>query len=79
MFLEIVTPEKTLYSNDIKYVKVPGSEGQFGVLKDHAPIISTLEKGEIKVVEPDDDEKIFKVKGGVIEIIKNNIIILLKL
>jgi len=79
MFLEIVTPEKTLYSNDIKYVKVPGSMGQFGVLKDHAPIISTLEKGEIKVVEPDDDEKIFEVKGGVIEIIKNNIIILLKL
>jgi len=79
MFLEIVTPEETLYSNDIKYVKVPGSNGQFGVLKNHAPIISTLEKGEIKVVEPDDDEKTFQVKGGVIEILKNNIIILLKL
>ena len=79
MFLEIVTPEETLYSSDIKYVKVPGSKGQFGVLKDHAPLISTLEKGEIKVVEPDDDERIFQVKGGVIEILKNNIIILLKL
>ena len=79
MFLEIVTPEKTLYSDEIKYVKVPGSKGQFGVLKDHAPIISTLEEGEIKVVEPDDEEKTFKVKGGVIEILKNNIIILLKL
>ncbi len=79
MFLEIVTPEKTLYSKEIKYVKVPGSGGQFGVLKDHAPIISTLEKGQIKVVEIDDTEELFDVKGGVIEILKNNIIILLKL
>ena len=79
MFLEIVTPEETLFSSEVKYVKVPGSKGQFGILKDHAPLISTLEKGEIKVVEPDDDEKIFNVEGGVIEILKNNIIILLKL
>ncbi len=79
MFLEIVTPEETLYSKEVRYVKVPGSQGQFGILKDHAPIISTLEKGEIKVVEPDDDEITFEVKGGVIEILKNNIIILLKL
>ncbi len=79
MFLEIVTPEETLYSSEIKYVKVPGSNGQFGVLKDHAPIISTLEKGQIKAVEPDGTEKFFDVNGGVIEILKNNIIILLKL
>ena len=79
MFLEIVTPEETLFSSEVKYVKVPGSKGQFGVLKDHAPIISTLEKGQIKVVEPDDTELSFDVNGGVIEILKNNIIILLKL
>ncbi len=79
MFLEIVTPEETLYSKEIKYVKVPGSDGQFGILKDHAPIISTLQKGQIKVVEIDDTEELFDVKGGVIEILKNNIIILLKL
>ncbi len=79
MFLEIVTPEETLYSDEVKYIKVPGSDGQFGILKDHAPLISTLKEGEIKVVEPDDEEKLFKIKGGVIEIQKNNIIILLKL
>jgi F-type H+-transporting ATPase subunit epsilon len=79
MFLEIVTPEKTLFSSEIKYVKVPGSQGQFGVLKDHAPVISTLEKGRIKIVEPDDTEQFFDINGGVIEILKNNIIILLKL
>jgi F-type H+-transporting ATPase subunit epsilon len=79
MFLEIVTPEKTLYSNEIKYVQVPGSLGKFGVLKNHAPLISTLGKGIIKIKEPDDTERIFDIEGGVIEVLKNNIIILLKL
>ncbi|NPA68623.1 MAG: ATP synthase F1 subunit epsilon [Chlorobi bacterium] len=79
MFLEIVTPEKTLYSNEVKYVKVPGSKGEFGILKNHAPVISALEKGKIKVTEPDEKEIFFDIKGGVIEVLKNNIIILLKL
>ncbi len=79
MFLEIVTPEETLYSNDIKYVQVPGSKGQFGILKNHAPVISTLEKGQIKVVEDDDTEKFFDIDGGVVEVLKNNIIVLVKM
>ena len=79
MFLEIVTPEKTLYSNDVKYVNIPGSKGKFGVLKDHAPVISTLEKGQIKVIENDDKELFFEVNGGVVEVLKNNIIILAKM
>jgi len=79
MFLEIVTPEKTLYSDEINYVQVPGSLGKFGVLKNHAPLISTLGKGIIKIKEPDDTERIFDIEGGVIEVLKNNIIILLKL
>ncbi len=78
MFLEIVTPEKTLFSNEINYVKVPGSKGQFGVLKNHAAMISSLEAGKIKIVKADDTEEFFDIKGGVIEILNNNIIILLK-
>jgi F-type H+-transporting ATPase subunit epsilon len=79
MFLEIVTPEKTLYSNDVKYVKVPGTKGQFGILNNHAPLISTLEKGQIKIEENDGAEKYFEINGGVVEILNNNIIILLKI
>ena len=79
MFLEIVTPEKNLFSNEVKYVKVPGSKGEFGVLKNHADLISTLEKGVIKVVDMNDQEQFFNINGGVIEILKNNIIILLKM
>lgn len=79
MFLEIVTPEKTLYSNDTKYVNIPGSDGKFGVLNNHAPVIATLQKGKIKVVENDDKELFFDVNGGVVEVLKNNIIVLAKL
>ena len=78
MFLEIVTPEKTLYSSDIKYVNIPGSNGKFGVLNNHAPVISTMQKGQIKVVDNNDKELFFDVNGGVIEVLKNNIIILAK-
>jgi len=49
------------------------------VLKNHAPLISTLEKGQMKVVDENDEESFFDINGGVIEILKNNIIILLKL
>ena len=79
MFLEIVTPEEKLYSNDVKYVKMPGSGGLFGVLKNHAPTISILEKGQIKVVDNDDKEIFFDVNGGVVEVLNNNIIVLAKL
>jgi F-type H+-transporting ATPase subunit epsilon len=79
MFLEIVTPEKNLFSNEIKYVKVPGSKGEFGVLNNHAALISTLEKGTIKIVDSNNEEKFFDINGGVIEVLKNNIIILLKM
>lgn len=79
MFLEIVTPEKTLFSDEIKYIQVPGSKGKFGVLNNHAPLISTLEEGKVKIIDKDNEERFFDINGGVIEILKNNIIILLKM
>ncbi|MEA1897532.1 MAG: ATP synthase F1 subunit epsilon [Bacteroidota bacterium] len=76
MFLEIITPEKTVYTGEIKLIRVPGSEGSFEVLSNHAPIISTLTKGDIKVVTEDDKENHFEINGGVIEIRENKIIVL---
>ena len=49
MFLEIVSPEKTLFTGDVSSVQLPGSEGSFQILNNHAPIVSTLKKGEIKL------------------------------
>ncbi|MGE0562430.1 MAG: ATP synthase F1 subunit epsilon [Flavobacteriales bacterium] len=75
MHLEIITPEKNIYSGEVSLVNLPGSDGSFGILENHAPIISTLKAGTIKVVE-NDKELFFEVKGGVIEMSNNSIIVL---
>jgi F-type H+-transporting ATPase subunit epsilon len=76
MRIEIITPEKKVFEGDIKSVRVPGKKGSFQVLKDHAPIISTLEKGLVIMVDLNDNEKIYEIEGGVIEVKTNKIILL---
>lgn len=76
MYLEIITPEKKLFAGEIKLVKVPGSKGSFEILRNHAPIISTLEEGLVKIIDPEGAETIFNIGGGVIEAKENKIILL---
>ena len=76
MHLEIVTPDKKIYVGEIKLIQVPGSKGSFEVLNNHAPIISTLEQGRIKLIENNDKKIFFDIEGGVIEVSKNKIIVL---
>ena len=78
MYLEIISPDKVLYSGNVKYVKVPGSKGSFGILKNHAAVISTLDKGVVKITNENDKEENLEVSGGVVEVLNNNIIILAK-
>jgi F-type H+-transporting ATPase subunit epsilon len=76
MKIEIITPDKKIFDGDIKSVRVPGKKGSFQVLKDHAPIISTLDAGKVIMVDPDDNEIIYSITGGVIEVKSNKIILL---
>lgn len=76
MYLEIVTPEVKLFTGDVKLVKLPGSKGSFEMLKNHAPVISTLDSGSIKVFTSDNKELFFDIKGGIIEGSNNKIIVL---
>jgi len=76
MKIEIITPDKKVYEGDIKSIRVPGKKGSFQVLKDHAPIISTLEDGTVIMVDQDDNEKRYQIDGGVIEVKMNKIILL---
>ena len=76
MLLEIITPDKRIYSGKVTVVKLPGTKGSFEILKNHAPIISSLEKGTIKVVEENGQELFFEVDGGVAENKDNKIIVL---
>lgn len=78
MFLEIITPGKKVFSGEVKLVRLPGSKGSFEILKNHAPIISTLNKGTIKVVLKNGTEKLFETDGGVIENMGNKIIVLVE-
>lgn len=77
MKLEIITPEKKLYEGRVKMVRVPGTKGSFAILRNHAPIISTLEKGTIRIIPGDKDDEIFiDILGGIIEVQRNKIIVL---
>jgi len=76
MRIEIITPDKKIYDGEIKSVRVPGKKGSFQVLKDHAPIISTLDSGSVRMVDQENTEIIYNISGGVIEVKANKIILL---
>lgn len=94
MHLEIITPEKKIFAGEADSVQLPGLDGLFQVLDNHAPIISALAEGTIKVslnnpemtfddvtgeIENDaSNDKIIrvKIKGGVMELLNNNVIVL---
>jgi len=75
MFLEIFTPDKKVYSGEVTSVSVPGAAGRFEMLKNHAAILSTLIEGKVKIKDAE-GVKTFDVKGGVVENLKNKIVIL---
>ncbi len=75
MNLEIITPEKKVYAGEVSSVIVPGTNGQFEMLQNHAPVISTLLNGKVKIKDKE-GVKSFDVKGGVVENLNNKIIIL---
>lgn len=76
MKIEIITPDRKVFEGDVKSVRVPGKKGSFQVLKDHAPIISTLENGQVIMVDQADKEILYEIAGGVIEVKSNKIILL---
>jgi F-type H+-transporting ATPase subunit epsilon len=77
MKLQIISPSKVAYSNEITRVLVPGTKGSFEILKNHAPIISTLNKGVISIIDEKGSKINFEMDGGLIECNANEIVILL--
>jgi F-type H+-transporting ATPase subunit epsilon len=76
MYLEIITPEKKVYAGDVEAVKLPGADGSFGILNNHAPIIATLKKGIVKITESSKNIENFEINGGVVEVLNNKITVL---
>jgi len=72
---EIVTAERVVYSDDVDIVIAPGVEGQLGILPSHAPLLTTLQPGEL-VVRKDGEETAMFVSGGFLEIMQNRVTVL---
>ncbi len=77
MTLDIITPDKKVFTGEVTSVTVPGTSGTFQVKNNHAPIISALTKGTVKY-KTGDGEKTMQITSGVIEVLKNKIILLLE-
>ena len=76
MLLEIITPDQKVFSGEVKLIQVPGLDGSFEVMNKHAPIISIIGQGKVKVITETGENKFFQVDGGVVEVKDNKIILL---
>lgn len=76
MNVEIITPDTTLFKGEAILVQLPGAEGSFEVLQHHAPLIAILQQGRIKLQHPEKNLSFFDIKGGVMEVHDDKVLIL---
>ena len=76
MRLEVITPDAKLFEGEVTSVVAPGIDGYLGILKDHAPMISTLKEGELTFTTANGKEDKLDLKGGVLEVKANKISVL---
>ncbi len=79
MYLEIITPDEKFFEGEVDSATFPGTDGSFQVLNNHAPMISTLGRGDVKfvrMVEKKSKETHILVEGGVVEVLNNKVSVL---
>jgi F-type H+-transporting ATPase subunit epsilon len=76
MNLVILSPEKEIFSGEVKSVIVPGADGQFELLNNHAAIVSSLNKGDVKVQKANGERLSYAVSGGFVEMLNNEVSLL---
>lgn len=76
MDVEIITPDHTIFTGKASLVQLPGKDGSFEILNNHAPLISVLKNGKIKVVDENRENRFFEINGGVVEVLKNKVLVL---
>jgi F-type H+-transporting ATPase subunit epsilon len=75
LLLEIVTPERLAYSDEVDSVVLPGSEGELGVLPHHAPLVSMLGVGELRI-RKDGNEESFAIAGGFLQVRPDKVVVM---
>jgi F-type H+-transporting ATPase subunit epsilon len=80
MILEILTPEKKLYSGDVYGVQLPGVDGLFEILENHAAIVAALKAGNVKVIKNKSmtDTTLYTIQGGFVEMLHNKATVLVE-
>lgn len=78
MNLLVLTPEKEIFNGKVTSVQVPGISGRFEVLNNHAPIVSALTKGMVRIIIEGGEKKSFEIKKGFIEVLKNDVSLLVQ-
>ena len=78
MKVTISKPDSTLYGGEARLVQLPGTGGKFEILENHAPIISSLQKGTLRLLDNDGKEHLFEIRGGVVKGQQNELIILVQ-
>ena len=77
MKVEIITPEDSVYEGDVSLIQLPGIDGLFELLENHAPMITMLSEGNAKLIEKGTNQThYFCLKGGVVEVLKNKVLVL---
>jgi F-type H+-transporting ATPase subunit epsilon len=78
MNLEILTPERKLFSDEVFGVQLPGVTGSFEILNKHAPLISALKSGRIKVLNDKNHTTFFEIRSGFVEVLNNRVSVLVE-
>ena len=79
MTLEILTPERKLFSGDVYGVQMPGISGSFEVLDKHAPLVSALKAGQVKVLrDKQNHTTAYDIQGGFVEVLNNKVTVLVE-
>ena len=78
MTLEILTPEKKIFSGDVYGVQLPGISGLFEILDKHAPMVSALKAGKLKILKDKNSTVIYTIQSGFAEVLKNKTTVLVE-
>ncbi len=78
MTLEILTPEKKLYSGQVYGVLLPGITGLFEILDKHAPLVSALKKGNLKILKEKNSVENYSIQSGFVEVLNNKVTVLVE-